>query len=127
MPDHGEECYEPGRDFICRNHSADVDWPLAHYEFEIPFWIYCTHRYAVTHPEIFKAVKDAKDKRFMTDALPHMLVWLAGISTKDYRPEFNLLSPQYDERRPRILKHSADYDKLRDAERAREAREEKTK
>ena len=127
MPDHGEECYEPGRDFICRNHSADVDGPLAHYEFEIPFWIYCTHRYAVTHPEIFKAIKDAKDKRFMTDALPHMLVWLAGISSKDYRPEYNLLSPQYDERRPRILKHSADYDKLRDVERARKAKVEKTK
>ena len=127
MPDHGEECYEPGRNFICRNHSADVDWPLAHYEFEVPFWIYCTHRYAVTHPEIFKAVKDAKDKRFMTDALPHMLVWLAGISAKDYRPEYNLLSPQYNERRPRILKHVADYDKLRDAERARELKAEKKK
>ena len=127
MPDHGEECYEPGRNFICRNHSADVDWPLAHYEFEVPFWIYCTHRYAVTHPEIFKAIKDAKDKRFMTDALPHMLVWLAGISAKDYRPEYNLLSPQYNERRPRILKHVADYDKLRDAERAREQKAEKKK
>lgn len=127
MPDHGEECYEPGRNFICRNHSADVDWPLAHYEFEVPFWIYCTHRYAVTHPEIFKAIKDAKDKRFMTDALPHMLVWLAGISAKDYRSEYNLLSPQYNERRPRILKHVADYDKLRDAERARELKAEKKK
>ena len=127
MPDHGEECYEPGRNFICRNHSADVDWPLAQYEFEVPFWIYCTHRYAVTHPEIFKAIKDAKDKRFMTDALPHMLVWLAGISAKDYRPEYNLLSPQYNERRPRILKHVADYDKLRDAERAREQKAEKKK
>ena len=127
MPDHGEECYEPGRNFICRNHSADVDWPLAHYEFEVPFWIYCTHCYAVTHPEIFKAIKDAKDKRFMTDALPHMLVWLAGISAKDYRPEYNLLSPQYNERRPRILKHVADYDKLRDAERARELKAEKKK
>ena len=127
MPDHGEECYEPGRNFICRNHSADVDWPLAHYEFEVPFWIYCTHRYAVTHPEIFKAIKDAKDKRFMTDALPHMLVWLAGISAKDYRPEYNLLSPQYNERRPRILKHVADYDKLRDTERARELKAEKKK
>ena len=127
MPDHGEECYEPGRNFICRNHSADVDWPLAHYEFEVPFWIYCTHRYAVTHPEIFKAIKDAKDKRFMTDALPHMLVWLAGISAKDYRPEYNLLSPQYNERRPRILKHVADYDKQRDAERARELKAEKKK
>ena len=113
MPDHGEECYEPGRNFICRNHSAAIDWPLAHYEFEIPFWIYCSHRYAVRHPEVFKAIKDAKDKRFMTDALPHMMVWLAGIAAKDYRPAYNLLSPDYNPMRPRILKNSADYDLLR--------------
>ena len=114
MPDHGEECYEPGRNFICRNHSAKVDWPLAHYEFEVPFWIYCSHRYAVSHPKVFKAIKDAKDKRFMTDALPHMLVWLAGIGTKYYHDKYNLLSPDYDAMRPRILKNSADYDTLRD-------------
>ena len=126
MPDHGEEIYEPGRDIVCRNHSADVDWPLAHYEFEVPFWIYCSHRYAVTHPEVFKAVKDASDKRFMTDALPHMLVWLAGISTKSYHPQYNLLSPDYNEMRPRILKNSADYDKLRD-QAMREKENEKDK
>ena len=113
MPDHGEECYEPGRNFICRNHSAKVDWPLAHYEFETPFWIYCSHRYAVKHPEVFKAVKDAKDKPFMTDALPHLLVWLAGIGSKDYHDAFNLLSPDYNAQRPRILKNCADYDQLR--------------
>ncbi len=116
MPDHGEECYEPSRDFICRNHSAAVDWPLAHYEFEVPFWIYCSHRYAVRHPEVFKAIKDAKNRRFMTDALPHLMVWLAGIADKDYRKEYNLLSPDYDEMRPRILKNTADYDKLRQSQ-----------
>ena len=114
MPDHGEEIYEPGRNIVCRNHSAEVDWPLAHYEFEVPFWIYCSHRYALAHPQVFKAIKDAKGKRFMTDALPHMLVWLAGISTKSYHPQYNLLSPDYNEMRPRILKGAADYDKLRD-------------
>lgn len=115
MPDHGEEIYEPGRNILCRNHSAAVDWPLAHYEFEVPFWIWCSHAYAVKHPDVFKAIKDAKNKRFMTDALPHMLVWLAGIYSKDYNPKYNLLSPDYDEMRPRILKNSADYDQLRDA------------
>ena len=114
MPDHGEEIYEPGRNIVCRNHSAEVDWPLAHYEFEVPFWIYCSHRYALAHPQVFKAIKDAKGKRFMTDALPHMLVWLAGISTKSYHPQYNLLSPDYNEMRPRILKGTADYDELID-------------
>lgn len=114
MPDHGEEIYEPGRDQLCRNHSSAVDWPIAHYEFEVPFWIWCSHKYAVRHPDVFKAIKDAKDKRFMTDALPHMMVWLAGIHSKDYHAQYNLLSPDYDEMRPRILKNSVDYDKLRE-------------
>ena len=51
----------------------------------------------------------------MTDALPHMLLYLAGIQAKDYHPEYNILSDQYDEMRPRILKATADYDKLREA------------
>ena len=117
MPDHGEEIFEPGRDIICRNHSAAVDWPLAHYEFEVPFWIWCSRKYAHREPEVFKAIKDAKNRRFMTDALPHMMVWLAGISSKDYNDKYNLLSPNYDESRPRFLKNSVDYDKLRDAAR----------
>ena len=125
MPDHGEECYEPGRNFICRNHSSAIDWPLAHYEFEVPFWIWCSHQYAVKHPEVLKAIKDAKRKRFMTDALPHMLLWLGGISTKYYQDKYNLLSPDYDESRPRILKNSADYDKLREQHLEEEEKEQK--
>ena len=70
----------------------------------------------------------------MTDALPHLLLYLAGIETPTYKEEYNILSPKYDEMRPRILKNSADYDKLRDAylekeakkKAAEEAKEKKT-
>lgn len=112
MPDHGEECYEGNRGFICRNHSAAIDYDLAHYEFEIPFWIFCSYKYAAKHPDIYKEIIGAKNRRFMTDALPHMLLYLAGIHTKDYHAEYNMLSPQYNEMRPRILKNTTDYDKL---------------
>ena len=112
MPDHGEECYEGNRGFICRNHSAAIDYDLAHYEFEIPFWIFCSYKYAAKHPDIFKEIIGAKNRRFMTDALPHMLLYLAGIHTKDYHAEYNILSPQYNEKRPRLLKNTTDYDKL---------------
>lgn len=127
MPDHGEEIYEPGRSIMCRNHASAVDWPLAHYEFEVPFWIWCSHKYAVNHPDVFKAIKDAKDKRFMTDALPHLMVGLAGIGAKDYHAKYDLLSPEYDEMRPRLLKNSADYDKLRDAYLATQKTEKEAK
>ena len=115
MPDHGEECYEGNRGFICRNHSAAIDWPLAHYEFEIPFWIYCSQKYIKKHRDIYRQIRAAKDRRYMTDALPHLLLYLAGIETPTYNAKYNILSPDYDEMRPRILKGSADYDKLRDA------------
>jgi heptose-I-phosphate ethanolaminephosphotransferase len=114
MPDHCEECYEENRGFICRNHSAAIDWPLAHYEFEIPFWVYCSPSYRASHPDIYMQIVQAKHRRFMTDALPHMLLYLAGIHAKDYHKEYNVLSPDYNESRPRILKNTADYDKIRD-------------
>ena len=114
MPDHGEECYEEDRGFICRNHSAAIDWPLAHYEFEIPFWIYCSKKYIRKHRDIYRQIRKARNKRYMTDALPHLLLYLAGIETPTYQAKYNILSPDYDEMRPRILKGTADYDKLRD-------------
>ena len=127
VPDHGEECYEENRGFICRNHSAEIDWPLAHYEFEIPFWIYCSPKYIRNHRDIYRQIRKAKDKRFMTDALPHLLLYLAGIETPTYQEEYNILSPKYDEMRPRILKNSADYDKLRDAHLEKIKKEESKK
>jgi heptose-I-phosphate ethanolaminephosphotransferase len=112
MPDHGEECYEGTRGIICRNHSAEIDRDLARYEFEIPFWIWCSPRYAAVHPEVFKQVIEARQRPLMTDALAHTLLYLAGISTPWYKPEYDVLSPEYNEKRPRILKNTTDYDKL---------------
>lgn len=113
VPDHGEEVYEPGRHVICRNHTEDIDFPLAYHEYEIPFWIWCSRKYIDAHPQLFQEITDAKDRCFMTDALPHMLLYLAGIQTKYYHPEYNILSPQYNEHRPRLLKNRVDYDALR--------------
>ena len=112
MPDHGEECYEGTRGIICRNHSAEIDRDLARYEFEIPFWIWCSPRYAAVHPEVFKQVIDARQRRLMIDALAHTLLYLGGISTPWYQAECDVLSSEYNENRPRILKNTTDYDKL---------------
>ena len=112
VPDHGEECYEGDMHFFCRMHSAKVDARLAHAEFDIPMWIWCSRKYIKHNPEIFRQVVNARNRRYMTDALPHLLLYLAGIHSRDYRDSLNLLSPNYNESRPRLLKHSADYDKL---------------
>ena len=112
VSDHGEEVFNDGFSGFGRNHSAAIDARLAHQEFDVPFWVWFSHDYAVNHPDIFSEVVAAKDRRLMTDALPHLLFYLAGIHTKDYHPEYNVLSPDYDELRPRIIKAKVDYDSL---------------
>lgn len=112
VPDHGEECYEGDVHFYGRMHSTEITSRLARAEFDIPFWIWCSQPYIVSHPEVFEQIVRAKDKRYMTDALPHLLLYLAGIHSPFYRDSLNLLSPEYNEKRPRILKHTTDYDKL---------------
>ena len=49
----------------------------------------------------------------MIDALPHLLMYLGGISTPLYREELNVISPKYDEKRPRSLKGETDYNTLK--------------
>ena len=112
MPDHGEECYEGNVHFYGRMHSTEITARLAREEFDIPFWIWCSHQYIVEHPEVAIQITRAKDRRFMTDALPHLLLYLAGISTPYYNETLNVLSPTYNEQRPRLLKSTTDYDKL---------------
>ena len=114
VPDHGEECYGPGVHFCGRMHSTEITGRLAHEEFDIPFWIWCSHAFMVEQPELFDAIVRAKNRRYMTDAIPFLLMHLAGIHTPDYREELDILSPQYNEMRPRILKNMTDYDKIKD-------------
>lgn len=113
MPDHGEECFGGGMRVYGRLHSEEIDYRLAHEEFEIPFWIWCSKGYAKSHPGMMEAIAGAKDKPYMTDRVAHMLLYLAGISCPDYRGEYNLLGPDYDPDRPRKLKNSVDYNKLK--------------
>ena len=114
MPDHGEEVFGPGaRHFCGRMHDAVITKRLADEEFRIPMWIYCTPKYRKNHPEVFKAIKRAKGKKYMTDATSHLLLGLAGIHSKYYRPEYDLLSPQYNANRKRIIKNTVDYDTIK--------------
>ena len=113
VPDHGEECFEGDMHFFCRLHSAKIDARLAHAEFDIPFWIWSSTKYSVRHPEIVRAIRKARNRKYMTDALPHLLLYLAGIKTSAYKEQHNLISPNYNEQRKRLLKGTTDYDSLK--------------
>ena len=113
MPDHAEEIFD-GKPYIYgRMHSAEIDYRLARNEMEIPFWIWGSPQYRENHPYGWMAIQAAKDRPMMTDVLPHLLMYLGGISTPLYREELNVISPAYDVKRPRILKGETDYNSLK--------------
>lgn len=72
-----------------------------------------SRKYRASHPYGWKAIQNAKDRPMMIDALPHLLMYLGGISSPLYRADLNVISPEYNQKRPRILKGVTDYDKLR--------------
>jgi heptose-I-phosphate ethanolaminephosphotransferase len=113
VPDHGEEMFDDKPLRYGRNHSAEVDYRLARNEMEIPFWIWGSPQYIEKHPYGWLAIQNAKGRPMMIDALPHLLLYFGGISTPLYRPELNIITPEYDVNRPRILKGAVDYNKLK--------------
>lgn len=113
MPDHGEEVHSRELPhFAGRMHSSAITPRLARYEFQIPFWVWGSELYRKNHPELWNEIKAASTQPYMTDALPHLLMHLAGINCKYYRPDLNILSPKYNAKRKRILKHQTDYDEV---------------
>lgn len=113
VPDHGEEIFDGSPYMYGRMHGANIDYRLARNEMEIPFWIWGSPQYIEQHPYGWLAIQNAKDRPMMIDALPHLLLYLGGISTPLYREELNIISPQYNQKRPRILKGVTDYNQLK--------------
>ena len=123
VPDHGEECYDGGVHFYGRMHSAEITPRLAHAEFEIPMWIWASREYKAKHPDIWQAVRKYRKRPYMTDAMPYLLLYLAGIECPQYRDELNILSDKYNEKRPRILKRQVDYNVLMEKEKLQKEQE----
>jgi heptose-I-phosphate ethanolaminephosphotransferase len=113
MPDHGEEIFDSKPYTYGRIHSASIDYRLARNEMEIPFWIWGSPKYREQHPYGWEAIQAAKNRPMMTDVLPHLLLYFGGISTPLYRPEYDVVNPKYNQKRPRILKGETDYNKLK--------------
>ena len=113
VPDHGEEAFDGSPYVYGRMHGANIDYRLARNEMEVPFWIWGSPKYIENHPYGWLAIQNAKDRPLMIDALPHLLLYLGGISTPLYREDLNVISPEYNQQRPRILKGVTDYNKLK--------------
>ena len=109
VSDHGEEAYDD-----LKVHGRLFQEPTttqAKYEFEVPMWVWCSESYRCSHPDIMQQIEQSLDKPFMTDGLPQLLLYLAGISCKWNEDGRNLLSPDYQYKK-RIICGSIDYDHL---------------
>lgn len=113
VPDHGEEVHSRELPhFSGRMHSATIIKRLAREEFEIPFWIWTSRQYSTKHPDICRSIRLAAGQPYMIDALANTMLFLGGIHCPYYRSRLDILSPDYDTTRPRILKNQVDYDKI---------------
>ena len=109
VADHGEEVYDD-----LQIHGRLFQEPTAtqaHYEFEVPMWIWCSESYREHHPDIVVNIERSLNKPFMIDALPQLMLSLAGISCQWTDETRNLLSPKYRSKR-RVIAGCADYDEL---------------
>ena len=113
LSDHGEEIFDGEPYIYGRMHGANIDYRLARNEMEIPFWIWGSPKYRENHPYGWAAVQQAKNRAMMTDILPHLLMYFGGIATPLYQEKYNIVSPAYDTKRPRILKGVTDYNQLK--------------
>lgn len=111
LPDHGEEVYDELHTFG-RDHAARITPQLARNEFEVPMEIWFSPTFRRRHREIVEAARAARHRPFSSDDLPHMLMGLAGLHCPYYDARRDLLSPQFDAGRRRLLKNRVDYDHL---------------
>ena len=107
VPDHGERVFDSSREW-----GRNLTWDKGDIsqQFDIPFWIWGSATYRTKHPELWASIVRAAGKRGMTDTLPQILYHLAGIHTKWYYPEMDMLNDAYRNDRKRIIRNEKDYD-----------------
>lgn len=111
VPDHGEECFDElqrvGR-LPVGNYTPEV----LRQEYRVPFWIWCSNEYINSHPAIFEQIQKSCDRPFMTDDIPHLLLYLAGIHCSYYKENRCLISERFNNKRKRFIEGKVDYDKV---------------
>lgn len=110
LSDHGEESYDY-RDSEGRV-AGEMGPNLLKYQYEIPFFIWCSEKYKAANPKIMEQISKALDYPFSSDNLPHLLFNLGHIQSPYYRPERSIVSKNYHPTK-RIVDMKYDYDAYR--------------
>ena len=111
LADHGEEIYD-WRNSCYRTNSDQMTPEIARFQYEIPLLFYVSDNFKANHSDLLEDIVAAQHKPFIATLLPFALFHLAGIQHADYKPSLDLLSPDYDENYPRIIREDVYYDEL---------------
>jgi heptose-I-phosphate ethanolaminephosphotransferase len=112
LSDHGEEVYD------YRENSGRDDWGMGsdprqvlRWQYMVPFVVWCSDKYAATHPDIIKQLQNATSRPAMLDNVCQLLFHLSDLKTPYYNKTRDMLSSDYVCPK-RILNESIDCDSL---------------
>ena len=109
LSDHGEDVFDYQNE-IGRCLEKEVSIPVMRHQFNIPFFVWCSDIYQEKHKDIIDNLRTALPKPFSSDNICHLLFHLAGIKTKYYTPERDIINPAY--KCPiRLINDVIDYDR----------------
>ena len=113
LSDHGEEVYD------YRENSGRDDWGMGsdprqvlRWQYMVPFVVWCSDKYAATHPDIIKQLQNATSRPAMLDNVCQLLFHLSDLETPYYNKTRDVLSSDYVCPK-RILNESIDCDSLK--------------
>lgn len=112
LSDHGEEVYD------YRENSGRDDWGMGsdprqvlRWQYMVPFVVWCSDKYAATHPDNIKQLQNATSRPAMLDNVCQLLFHLSDLKTPYYNKTRDVLSSDYVCPK-RILNESIDCDSL---------------
>ena len=108
LTDHGEETYDY-KDSMYRNYEGMTKGWIKHIH-NIPFMVWCSDTYLQNHEKTVEAIKDSKDRPFMTDNLCQLMFHLGEIKSDCYIPERDVISDRFVPRK-RLIEDVIKYEK----------------
>ena len=112
VSDHGEEVYDGDIGMFGRNHMAEPTPQIMWAEFEVPMEVFVTPVAKRNRPWILSALKEAEEKPFGIDDMPHLIMRLGSVQSKYYACERDILSSEFQVRNRPVKGGVATYEEI---------------
>lgn len=95
VSDHGEEVYDyrnkQGRVAMDENKKSQ----FAHSQYDIPFLVWVSDKFKTNYPDLCSKLSASLNRPYSLDRIGHFFLDIAGIETKFYSSEDDILSDQF--------------------------------